>query len=585
MKRLEKKLSSEYSKAAKTVEGKLTAHLNKFKKLDAQYSQLVADRKMDQSKYLKWRKTAMMTGKKWQDTREVLVSDMNNANKIAIGIINDSTIDAYALNMNYGTYEVESGTNLDTSFTLYDHATVENLMKDDPQIIPKARLDIPKDKLWNRQKLTSAIAQGILTGDSIPEIAERLTAVAGMNANAAIRNARTYTTAAENKGRVDSYYRAQGLGIELKQEWMATLDMRTRSSHRHMDGEKAEVGKKFSNGLRFPGDPEGKPWEIYNCRCTLVAAIDGFDDSAGKRFSRLPEEGMTYEEWKNWRDKEPVKTDYGYTTRGLSKPIRPRKQNFSSDDDWQMARDNYKKQKEKYDLSLDDAVKRAASVHRFDSKDDFVKWANRNGIEVDKTVLANIDLRAFNEASYAIDEMFDRFPEIASYNFEYFDGSIQKTTFRIGATNDGLLSANGGLNFNPDYFSNYEYGLREAFEQQTDGTLIRGDGTFSSLIRHEYGHNVQDYIENKIASKYHANVDDWRQNFSTFDEMKTAREAYFAELNKYKNDLRSLAGKNGASEYSNTNMAELFAEGFSAYTSNENTEFSNGFGSFLTRWY
>lgn len=300
LKELESKISSEYKKAADSAEKKLEAHLKKFKDLDERYSKQVAEGKLSKSEYIKWRRSAMMRGKRWRDMRSVLVSDMQNANKIAIGLINDSTIDAYALNMNYGTYEIEAGTRLDTSFSLYDHATVENLMKENPEIIPKARLDIPKDRLWNRQKLTSAITQGILTGESIPDIAKRLRGVADMNEHAAIRNARTYTTAAENKGRVDSYERALAMGIKLKQEWMAALDMRTRASHRLLDGEKVEVGKKFSNGCRYPGDPEGKPWEIYNCRCTLVAAIEGFDDSAEERFSRLPK-GMSYEEWKQDR--------------------------------------------------------------------------------------------------------------------------------------------------------------------------------------------------------------------------------------------------------------------------------------------
>ena len=304
MKELESKISSEYKKAADSAEGKLKAHLKKFKDLDEKYSKQVAEGKLSKGEYIKWRRSAMMRGKRWQDMRSVLVSDMQNANKIAMGLINDSTIDAYALNMNYGTYEIEAGTQLNTSFSLYDHATVENLMKENPEVIPKARLDIPKDRLWNRQKLTSAITQGILTGESIPDIAKRLRGVADMNEHAAIRNARTYTTAAENKGRVDSYERALAMGIKLKQEWMASLDMRTRASHRLLDGEKVEVGKKFSNGCRYPGDPEGKPWEIYNCRCTLVAVIEGFDDSAEERFSRLPK-GMSYNEWK--RDKQKDK--------------------------------------------------------------------------------------------------------------------------------------------------------------------------------------------------------------------------------------------------------------------------------------
>ena len=40
-----------------------------------------------------------------------------------------------------------------------------------------------------------------------------------------------------------------------------------------------------------------------NCRCTLVAALEGVEDSARERFSRLPK-GMTYEQWKGLKQAE-----------------------------------------------------------------------------------------------------------------------------------------------------------------------------------------------------------------------------------------------------------------------------------------
>jgi uncharacterized protein with gpF-like domain len=90
------------------------------------------------------------------------------------------------------------------------------------------------------------------------------------------------------------------MGIKMKQVWMATLDSRTRDSHAMMDGEKRDPGKKFSNGCRYPGDPEGAPGEIYNCRCTLVAEVEGSDaydpSDLSVRANKL--KGMTYEEWK-----------------------------------------------------------------------------------------------------------------------------------------------------------------------------------------------------------------------------------------------------------------------------------------------
>ena len=95
-----------------------------------------------------------------------------------------------------------------------------------------------------------------------------------MDRTSAIRTARTAFTGAQNAGRMDSYAAAEKMGIKLKKEWLATLDGRTRHPHAALDGEKVGTDEKFSNGCRFPGDPQGRPGEVYNCRCTMVAALD-----------------------------------------------------------------------------------------------------------------------------------------------------------------------------------------------------------------------------------------------------------------------------------------------------------------------
>lgn len=297
LKSLEKKLSREYGKATKEAQGKLDKYLEKFKEADATKLADMNAGKITREEYLRWRTAKMLNTKNFADMRDVLSQDFTNVNKIAAGILNNHTIDVYALNHNYGAYEICKGSNLNLSFSLYDHKTVENLMKRNPGIIPRASVNIPKDLRWNRAKLTSAITQGVLSGDSIPNIAKRLQSVSDMNRKASIRNARTYTTAAENKGRIDSYKEAEEMGIEMEQEWMSTVDMRTRPSHVEMDGERVAVGETFSNGCQYPGDPAGDPEEIYNCRCTLIAVVSGHDYDTD-RFTRLPD-GMTYEEWKN----------------------------------------------------------------------------------------------------------------------------------------------------------------------------------------------------------------------------------------------------------------------------------------------
>ena len=111
------------------------------------------------------------------------------------------------------------------------------------------------------------------------KISGLLSKVTGMNETAAIRNARTMVTGAENKGRQDSYARATADGIILAKEWIATNDGRTRHWHAELDGQTVPQDKPFSNAvglIMFPGDPAAHPANVYNCRCSMAAVVKGF---------------------------------------------------------------------------------------------------------------------------------------------------------------------------------------------------------------------------------------------------------------------------------------------------------------------
>lgn len=300
--KLERRIKKIYVQAYEETEAKLQDYLSRFATKDKIKQEQLRAGKITQDEYNYWRKGQVMIGKRWQEMVNSLAADYTNANRLAMSIVGDSLPGVYALNHDYGTFQVEKGSMVDTSYTLYDRSTVERLIRDNPNLLPKAKVNVPKDLRWNKQHVNNAVLQGILQGESNDKIASRLQTVAGMNHAAAIRNARTMTTGAENAGRTDSYKRAAEMGIELEQEWLATLDGRTRDSHRALDGERIPLAKdkrhpaKFSNGCRYPGDPEGPPWEVYNCRCTLVVAIKGIDQSDAPRNSKLG--GISYEEWK-----------------------------------------------------------------------------------------------------------------------------------------------------------------------------------------------------------------------------------------------------------------------------------------------
>ena len=286
-----------YAEAAAKAEEELRRHLERFEAKDTEFREAVEAGDMPEADWRAWRERQMIQGRRWRELAQRMAEGYTSANQAAAQVINGELPTVAAENANYGAYQVDSAAGVDTSFSLQDEATVHTLLSGSSAYLPEVFVAAAADIAWNRKGIQSAVTQGILLGESIPKIAKRMQSVGAQNRAQAVRWARTYTTAAENAGRVASYERAKGMGIKLKQEWLATLDGRTRHSHRQLDGERREVGKKFSNGCRYPGDPQAAYAEICNCRCTLVAAVDGIDQDSADRFSRLPA-GTTYEQWK-----------------------------------------------------------------------------------------------------------------------------------------------------------------------------------------------------------------------------------------------------------------------------------------------
>lgn len=302
LEKLERRISKEFSKALEQVTKNLNDFLKGFEKEDARYRKMVEDGTRTEEQYLKWRRDKVMDSKRFRALVQRLSSEVTNANQSAMAIVNGKLPDIYAENFNYGTYQVESASACDTMFTLYDRDTVYNLLSNDPDLYPQATVDGPKDKLWNRQHITSTVTQGLLQGESMDKIADRMQRVVGMDRASANRAARSCVTAAENSGRIQSYRRALDMGIELQKTWIATLDSRTRASHRQLDGESVPVEEKFSNGLMYPGDPSGPASEYYNCRCTLIPELKGTPYDPGSRWTR--EENFNYDEWKKGIDRK-----------------------------------------------------------------------------------------------------------------------------------------------------------------------------------------------------------------------------------------------------------------------------------------
>lgn len=305
---LEKRIKGAYRKAYKELRAKVDAYFESFKKRDAEMRALLERGEIAEEKYKLWRLAQIGRGERFEALRDEVARRMTNANIEAMAYVNDATPGLYALNHNYAAYTIEEVAG-DVGFTLYDEQTAKRLIAEQPHLLPEPRIDIPKDQQWNRKRMTAEITSGILQGEGIGKIASRLQNITDMNRVAALRNARTAVTGAQNAGRQDAYSAAVDAGVELGKKWIATLDNRTRHSHRMLDGEVVGCDDTFSNGCRYPGDPEGAPRETYNCRCTMAARVKGVREAEPTmRRVRDPISGrnvvvpdMTYAQWEKWK--------------------------------------------------------------------------------------------------------------------------------------------------------------------------------------------------------------------------------------------------------------------------------------------
>lgn len=320
---LERRIAQLYKTAGDELQETIDAYFEKLAKRDEEMKSLIGTiqngKEWTEQDYKRWRLNQIARGERYQTMREKVAKRMTEANAVAVSYANDATPGIYSLNRNYTAYTIEQVTG-NVGFDLWDEQAVRRLMVEQPDLMPyyppKRALKRGIDLAWGRKQITASVTSSILQGKSIKGMADDLQRrITTMNRDSAIRTARTAVTGAQNAGRMDSYVAAQKMGIKLKREWVATLDGRTRHAHAMLDGQRADIDKPFKvDGyeIMFPGDTSAPGYLVYNCRCTLIAAVEGIDTSGGLRRTRdglIP--NMTYAQWEASKQ--------GYAGKQLSK--------------------------------------------------------------------------------------------------------------------------------------------------------------------------------------------------------------------------------------------------------------------------
>ena len=252
IKEIEERLHEEYLQAAHDVSEELRRYAKAFELKDQKWQEWVKNGKHTKEEYLAWRKQQLMGDARWNALKERLADRMFDSNQAAQEIIASYMPDIMALNHNWALYDLEMGAGIDTALSIYNRESIGRILIDDPDLMPGPGKGIMqaisegKAKRWEKQKIQSLMIQEIMTGKSIPKMAEKMAEqLANGDLKASVRNCRTMATNAQNAGRYGAYRRVDRSGYDLTIEWAATLDMRTRHEHRMMHGQRRELDEPF----------------------------------------------------------------------------------------------------------------------------------------------------------------------------------------------------------------------------------------------------------------------------------------------------------------------------------------------------
>ena len=119
-----------------------------------------------------------------------------------------------------------------------------------------------------KKAVTQEISRGIASGLGYGDIARNISNATTAPFSRTKTIARTEGHRIQQTSIADAQQAVKAKGVDVVKQWDAALDGKTRPSHRMVDGEIRELDEKFSNGLMYPGDPNGPAAEVINCRCT-----------------------------------------------------------------------------------------------------------------------------------------------------------------------------------------------------------------------------------------------------------------------------------------------------------------------------
>ena len=512
---MEKRLSAIYSRAGNEIQKTADEYFSRFAKQDEAKLKLLEQGKITEEEYTKWRKGKVMYGKRFSEMKEQCAKQLLNVNQTAIAYINGELPEVYALN--YNALESAVGGVGGYSFTLVDADTVRNLAVTDTSLLPYKEIDPAKDIPWNMKKINAETLQGILQGESMDKIAKRIMNVQEMNKTQAIRSARTIVTGAENKGRQDSYARAEADGIILQKEWLSS-DQPGRTRDWHMPSAFTSLvvdqDKPFENSLgkiMFPGDPSADGANVWNCRCSMAAVVKGFKKT-------------------------------------------------------QVQKAMAEKQAEEPQASAFTPAKTIQEAEKY----------AKNELNFEVVDFGETTVDVSNEINRVIGEIFDKYPEIeidriiSGQTNARYTLAMHKTNLvqKTGKLTKGTLEIG---NIQRKSFSEVENILSKSVKS---GFFVKTDaGYLETRIWHEAGHQYGSYIESELFKKRFPDFETNDKAYTSYLKEVLKKQFYKDVFKESKADMKKrglVFDVKNISQYASTNQSEMFAEAFAEINCSKN---------------
>lgn len=445
-----------------------------------------------------------------------------------------------------------------------------------------------KDTKVLSKQIAGEISRGISNAAMYSEMARNIAGYAGISKNKAMRIARTEAHRIQCKATADAQRKAKEKGADVVKQWDASLDGKTRDTHRELDGQIRELDEPFEVAGMEAMQPGGFgiASEDCNCRCALLQRA---------RWAL----GNDYTKWSP--DAPVLISDDGTTQFTVLK-----------EKDYQTFKDKYQKAAEEVRVRSS-----AQKMNKEISDEQRIKEINKSGTE---SLLNAYDDRrihfGLNETPISELKKQKTNPFTVNYNgvpidvAKSFDDTIQNlskeyytgfTKIRVGdkkeffgtqifaQTQHNNLVGQKTLVLNPHKVGNYEKMVERIKELSSKGYAVKiPEGLEKKYIAtHEFAHSLMDLSGNYknyigmdvkqmkgIKKEIDSMFDSYKSAVTALEgeykkkELKVLNASFTAdidELNKLQSEAIEAKRKLDAvkiSKYSMENADEFMAEAF-----------------------